>query len=370
MKRTTSPLPALSDPPSRDDRRRLVVGVDAGGTTTRVLVTSLSGERVGRARAGGANPNAHGPDKAADQLAEALTAALDRAGPGAREAVAAAVVGLAGVSALRDADVRARMERALADAGLPVGSGVFTGDDEVAFASGTPSPHGTVLIAGTGAIATRIDDRGRTRSADGMGWLIGDEGSAFWIGHQAARETARQLSRGGELSPLARAVAKRVIPGQRPVDGEEHQPQEHARGFARTLTASPPILLAALAPLVSEAHARGDEAAEVIVNAAAGHLAHAVHQVRNPGERLPVVLAGGVLTHSEPVRSALTRKLTLGTAGSEIVPAGCTEGGAAWLAALRAGAADGDRALHGAFTRGDGSHGGEEDAGRDRTDAA
>jgi len=347
------------------------LGVDAGGTTTRALVATLSGERLGQARSEGANPNAHGVDRAADRLAEAVAAALDRAGPGARDAVAAGVVGLAGVSALRDATVRARMDRALSEAGLGSGRGFFTGDDEVAFASGTPSPHGTVLIAGTGAIAARIDGRRRTRSADGMGWLLGDEGSAFWMGHQAAKETARQLARGGELGPLARAVAERVVPGLRPVDGEDPLlPQEHARGFARTLSAAPAIMLAALAPLVSEAHVLGDPAAEVIVDAAAGHLAHSVHQVRNPGERLPVVLAGGVLSRSQPVCSALTRKLTLGTAGSEIVPAGCTVGGAAWLAALRAGATDGDHALHRAFTRVGPDATRDADRGRDRTDAA
>lgn len=338
------------------------MGVDAGGTTTRALVATLSGERLGEAWAGGANPNSHGADAAAEQLSDAVGNALDRAVPRARTAVAAGVIGLAGVSALRDGDVRVRMERALASAGLPEGSWVFTGDDEVAFASGTPAAHGTVLIAGTGAVATRIDGRSRTRSADGMGWLIGDEGSAFWIGHQAARETARQLARGGALSLLARLVAKRVIPGQRPVAGREHLPEEHARDFARTLTAAPPITLAALAPLVSQAYEGGDPAAEVIVRAAAGHLAYSVHQVRTLGEKSPVVLAGGVLAHSDPVRSVLTRKLVLGAAGSVIAMAGCTAGGAAWLAALRAGVSEDDYGLHAAFTL----------AGRDggRTDAA
>ncbi len=341
-----------------------MVGVDAGGTATRALVTTLDGRRMGLGHARGANPNAHGADSAAAHLAQALTAALDTAGPRSRESVAAAVVGLAGASALREEHVRARMESALAQAGLPRVRAEFTGDDEVAFASGTPAPDGTVLIAGTGAIATRIEGRARTRSADGMGWLIGDEGSGFWIGHQAARETARQLSRGGALSPLARAVAKRVIPGQRPAPDRAHLPEEHARAFARTLTAAAPVTLAALAPLVSQALEQGDPAAEVIVEAAAGHLAHSVHHVRNPGERQPVVLAGGVLTGSEPVRAALMRKLTLGAAGSAITLAGCTAGGAAWLAALRAGAPEHDRRLHAVFTRTD------RDPGQDRTDAA
>ncbi|WP_191270465.1 N-acetylglucosamine kinase [Nocardiopsis terrae] len=323
--------------------------MDAGGTTTRALVTTLRGERLGEAWAGGANPNTHGPEQAGEQLTEAIGTALDRAGPGAREAVAASVVGLAGYSALRDGNVRARLERALGKAGLVPTGREFTGDDVVAFASGTPERSGTVLIAGTGAIATRIEDRRRGRSADGMGWLIGDEGSAFWIGHQAARETVRQLSRGGELSPLARTVAKQVIPGQRP-SGADQWPEEHARDFARALTEAPPIGLAELAPLVTDAYEAGDEAAAVIVNAAAGHLAQSVHQVRVPGEPLPVVLSGGVLTRSAPVRGALTHKLTMGT-GAPVILAGCTCGGAAWLAALGAGAEDRDPGLHEAFTR-------------------
>ncbi|MEU3306587.1 BadF/BadG/BcrA/BcrD ATPase family protein [Nocardiopsis sp. NPDC006832] len=322
--------------------------MDAGGTTTRALVTTLTGERRGEARSGGANPNTHGPERAAEQLTEAIGTALDRSGTGAREAVAATVVGLAGVSGLREEAVRARMDRAMTKAGLTPSAVRFIGDDVVAFASGTPERDGTILIAGTGAIATRIEGRRRARSADGMGWLIGDEGSAFWIGHQAARETARQLGIGGELSPLARSIAKRVIPGQRP-NGPDHLPEEHARNFARTLTAGPPIALAEFAPLVTEAHHQGDAAAQVIVNAAAGHLAQSVHQVRVPGERSPVVLAGGVLARSAPVRESLTHKLTLGTA-SPVLGAGCTAGGAAWVAALWAGADEHDARLHTAFT--------------------
>lgn len=341
-----------------------MVGVDAGGTTTRALVTTLSGERVGEARSEGSNPNAHGARTAAERLSEAVGLALDQAGARARRTVAAAVVGLAGVSSLREEDVRDRMARALIDAGLPSGCGVFTGDDEVAFASGTPAADGTVLIAGTGAIATRIEGRERARSADGMGWLIGDEGSGFWMGHQAARETARQLSRGAELSPLARAVSERVLSGHESADGRSRLPEEHARDFARALTATAPVALAELAPLVSQAHESGDPAATVIVEAAAGHLARSVHQVRSPGERLPVVLVGGVLTGSEPVRAALTRKLALGAARSSITMAGCTAGGAAWLAALRTGIREQDHRLHAAFTRPDQS------PEQDRPDAA
>ena len=327
----------------------LLVGVDAGGTTTRALITTSDGARLGQFRAGGANPNSHGPQKASAQLAAAVAGALDRAGPGSGTAVAACVVGLAGVSGLRDRNVRTLMHSALARAGVKV-EAVFVGDDEVAFASGTPVPDGTVLIAGTGAIATRVEARARVRSADGMGWLLGDAGSAFWIGRRAAKEAVQQIARGGELGPLTRAVSHRVLPKGCSVEEGAHRPDECARALARELTAASPLTLAELAPLVGRAHEEGDPAAVAIVTTAAEHLACSVHKMREPEERSPVVLTGGVLSGSTPVREELVRRLSRGPAGTEVVSAGCTAGGAAWLAALGSGADENDRALHAAFT--------------------
>lgn len=346
----SSPVTSVPSPHSdHSEDLPLLVGVDAGGTTTRAVVATSTGERLGQFRAGGANPNSHGPEKASTQLSEAVAGALGRAGSGAGAAVTACVVGLAGVSGLRDQRVRTLMHAALVHAGVAV-EAVFTGDDEVAFASGTPAPNGTVLIAGTGAIATRVEGRARTRTADGMGWLLGDAGSAFWIGRRAAEETVRQISRGGELGPLARTVTLRVFPNGPPLEEAAGRPDEYARALARELTAAPPIALAELAPLVGRAHEEGDPAAEEIVLTAAEHLARSVHGVRDPGERSPVVLTGGVLSGPTPVRAELVRRLASGPAGTEVVPAGCTAGGAAWLAALRAGVDESDRALHSTFT--------------------
>ncbi|MBE3001569.1 ATPase [Nocardiopsis sp. HNM0947] len=315
--------------------------MDAGGTRTRALVAAPDGTRLGEAFSGGANPNSHGMDTAAHRLTEAVAAALDRADPEAREHLTAAVVGLAGVSALADPSVRTRMHTALEHAGAGTGA-VFTGDDEIAFASGTPDPDGAVLIAGTGAIAARIRARTRTDVADGLGWLVGDSGSGFWIGHRAARASARQLSEGREIGPLTRAVLAHALP-----DGDDLPPRERARALARALTAAPPIGLAALAPLVGRACEEGDPLARDIAARAGVHLASSVRQVHEPGDSIPVVLAGGVLTRSSPVRAALVHELGSGAA---VATAGCTAGAAAWTAAVRAGADATDRRLHAAFT--------------------
>jgi glucosamine kinase len=54
----------------------LVIGVDAGATSTRCLVSTIDGMVVGRGRAGGANRNSSG-GRPAEALTFALRAALD-----------------------------------------------------------------------------------------------------------------------------------------------------------------------------------------------------------------------------------------------------------------------------------------------------
>ncbi|GAA2824621.1 hypothetical protein GCM10020220_011490 [Nonomuraea rubra] len=68
--------------------------------------------------------------------------------------------------------------------GVPVAS---VGDDVTAFAAGTAVASGSVLISGTGAIAAKIIDHRAVATADGFGWQLGDEGSAFCSARAAAR---------------------------------------------------------------------------------------------------------------------------------------------------------------------------------------
>ena len=74
---------------------RLVLGLDIGGTWTRVLLATTAGRRIGFGRSAGANPATHGIDVVADRISAALKGALHTSDPAA---VAACVVGLAGAS--------------------------------------------------------------------------------------------------------------------------------------------------------------------------------------------------------------------------------------------------------------------------------
>ena len=46
---------------------------------------------------------------------------------------------------------------------------------------------GIALISGTGSVAWGRTPDGRTARAGGWGYLLGDEGSGYWVGRQAVR---------------------------------------------------------------------------------------------------------------------------------------------------------------------------------------
>ncbi len=300
-----------------------VVGVDVGGTSSRALAMELvDGTVIGRGAAGGGNPNSHPPDLAAKRVAEAVRDAL---APGGSGEVLGCMLGLAGESKFTDPAVADTFTVALRQVGVGCPISVVS-DAEVAFASATAEPDGTVVVGGTGSVAARIVDHRKSSWVGGLGWLLGDEGSAYWIGREAVRTALRQLQAGAAPGPLAEAVLAEALPGV---------PADDAQLLSRLITAAnsePPIRLARFASLVST-YVATDPAAARIVGEAADLLAGQALMARSAGERTPVVLAGSVIGPDSPVGTALRALLAERTPADVLfAPDGAV--GAAWLAAL------------------------------------
>ncbi|MDA2806462.1 N-acetylglucosamine kinase [Nocardiopsis suaedae] len=258
--------------------RDVVIGVDAGGTSTRCVVARLDGRVLSRGSAGGANPFS-----SADP-AGALEAALGEAlGGVGTDRVAAAVFGIAGASAAGHARASAAAARAWQAAGLQRAPRV-TDDIAVAFAAGTPEPEGAVVIAGTGAVAAYVADGSVRRRCDGYGWLLGDEGSAVWIALAGLRAALAGIDGRGGATVLSErmAAALEIAPGD---------PQE----FIRTVYARPPAELGGLAPEVAGAAQEGDAEAARICREGAGRLLGALEAVLPSGAGAPIVLSGSLM---------------------------------------------------------------------------
>lgn len=63
-------------------------------------------------------------------------------------------------------------------------------DFEIAHTAAFGAGPGVLLVASTGSIAFARGEGGATRRAGGLGPLLGDEGSGFWLGKCAARDAA------------------------------------------------------------------------------------------------------------------------------------------------------------------------------------
>ncbi|MFC7530268.1 N-acetylglucosamine kinase [Actinoplanes sp. GCM10030250] len=282
----------------------LVVGVDAGGTTSRAVVATLAGAVVGRGRAGPGNLFAAGPSAAAS-IADALRQALSGVDP---RAVAGGVLGLAGSGVCADPAITAALGAAWESAGLNCPRTVV-GDAITAFAGGTSAPSGAVVIAGTGAVAARIENHSIVRVADGLGWLLGDEGSGHWLGMRALRAAVHSWP-----SPFAAVVAEQTGVGDRDQLILWAQGLPHAR-------------IAALAPVVCHLARAGDPHAATIVSEAVRALTATLDAVSPGGV---VVLAGGLLTAETPVRDGLLA--VLNQRGYPVLTSGDPAAAAAWLA--------------------------------------
>jgi len=315
----------------------LVIGLDIGGTSTRALVASLAGDRVSTGTAGGGNPTSHGAEAAAAELGKALTEALAAVDP---RWVHAGTIGLAGVARLlADPASRAAFDRAWADAGLRCPYELI-GDALVAYASGTASPDGTVLIAGTGAIAATIRGFALDRVSDGHGWLLGDAGSGFWLGREAVRATLAAMDASRPLGRLSRAVVAALLgPADHPLTagrsdlGGTVSARDRVDLLVQRVTRRPPVELAKLAPLVITAHAEGDPTATALLAESARLLTESVARIREPGDPSPIVLAGGLLTGDTPLAPAVERELSARWPEAPRPRASDGAAAAAWLAA-------------------------------------
>ncbi|WP_235834322.1 BadF/BadG/BcrA/BcrD ATPase family protein [Actinomadura logoneensis] len=196
---------------------------------------TLTGALAGTGTGPGANPNSGGDTAGA--LTTALSEALGDVDP---SLVLAGVFGIAGAgSAGRPAAVSAA-RRAWQTCGLRGSPAVVT-DIAVAFAAGTSAPKGIVVFSGTGAGAAVISDGRIVRRADGYGWLVGDEGSAVWLGREAVRAALAALDGRSRPTLLTESVPRALL-GQAVLAQVGSVTPRHHRTHHRPAAAPAPAL--------------------------------------------------------------------------------------------------------------------------------
>lgn len=264
-----------------------VIGIDGGGSRTRVALAGVDGGLVRRVEVSGTNLTSLSRDTVVRRLAGAVAECLVDIDPASVRYAVAGYAGAPGQTASPSYAIDVTGV-ALASSGVRCPVEVFA-DPELAYASGATGADGLVLVAGTGAVAARIIGGRMASTVDGHGWLVGDQGSGFWIGAAGLRATLRALDRRDPYTRLVRRLATEL--GIEPSTGDN--PQQLRGKLVHAVMHQAPPSLAALAPAVLATAAEGDEVAGGILDAAVAHLVAAVAALE-PQHDEQLVLAGGV----------------------------------------------------------------------------
>jgi N-acetylglucosamine kinase-like BadF-type ATPase len=203
----------------------LAIGVDIGGTWVRVLARGVGG----RARVSLKTHRVR-----AHELGNLLRGLWKRQRWNPSD-VDALVVASRGIWTRTDRSALGRRLRGLARRLMVLS------DAQAALLGALDGQPGVLVLSGTGSIVIGRDGRGRWKRTGGMGPLLGDEGSAFWLG----REWLRVTTAGEDFLPARRLV----------------------------YSSDPVARIAALAPRVLRSARRGDRRARRIVRVGQAHLA-------------------------------------------------------------------------------------------------
>jgi glucosamine kinase len=285
------------------DPMPLVVGVDGGGTKTRVLLADLDGRTLARVE-GPATALRPGDERASAEIIGALVhealASIERA----ESRPSACVVGVAGGGQERAAQA---LWHALASSRIADDVNVVS-DAEIALDDAFGDAAGVLLVSGTGSVAFSRAPDGRLERCGGWGPVMGDEGSGAWIGRRALSViTAAHDGREPETA-LVGAILTTLEAGS-------------LEALIPWAADASPADFAALAPTVLQVASQGDLRANALVSLAVEEL---VLHVRTLARRcftderaaVPVACAGGMLSRGSLMRKRIEQRLKTAVPGA------------------------------------------------------
>jgi len=277
------------------------VGVDAGGTST-VAALSRGAVYESTARGGPANPSSLGAAAACEEISATVRALVSETDPHSLFVAAAGT----GRSALREG-----LAAALRAAFPKTPHLVVEDDARVALRGALPEGPGAVLIAGTGSVAY-AENGERSARVGGAGYLLGDEGAAFWLGMGAAKLLARVYDGRAAGDETTALVARALEAPDRDtlLAAVYDRPLDVAR-------------IASLAPAIIAFAGKGNRTSTKLVQSAGQELGDlvksAVRRVGLADASPAIVFAGGLLRENSLLSFLLETRVTSDVPGASVL---------------------------------------------------
>lgn len=272
------------------------MGIDGGGSTLRVVIIDekqnvIANHQVKKS----SNPSVIGHKKAGEMIHRAIEHTLSEANLKPKS-ITGVGVGIAGASATHSE----KWLRDIIHKALPKTHIIPSSDVEIALVGAHGVREGIVVLAGTGSVAYGVNEFGEAKQVGGWGYLLGDEGSGYWIGLEALKAVARADDGRDHLTALGPKILRKFD-------------LRHEGELIKWLYSpnKPPVReLAQLAPLVMETAEEGDEVALRIVEMAAAGLVFLVEVTRGElGMKTPRIAFSGALLENRNLLSETVKEL-------------------------------------------------------------
>ncbi|MGZ4662855.1 MAG: N-acetylglucosamine kinase, partial [Arthrobacter sp.] len=158
---------------------------------------------------------------------------------------------------------------------------------------------GVAVIAGTGSAAWGRNADGGEARAGGWGYLLGDEGSGYWLGREAVRHSLRRMNQGLPVDQLTEALLVSCgLDHPNKLIALFHSPDTGRRFWAQQ------------ARHVVEAAAAGHRDSATLLDQAGQDLAALAGQVLGLLKiKGPVILGGGLGMNVAPLQESFRRHL-------------------------------------------------------------
>ncbi len=237
------------------------IGIDAGGTKSIAVLADAKLRILAREHYEGMNVSQMNPNLVSRLVQQIIDNLTYRAG------MLPYHIGLTVLAAAGAGEAKTREEVLNACRGrMPERKVKVITDAEAALAGAFDGGAGIALISGTGSIAWGKDEAGKIVRSGGYGYILGDEGSGFWLGRETLRRCLEAYHR-GETTTMGKKAA------------ELWQIEDISKVVPLVYGAEKPAAkIAELAPLVFEAYEAGDPMAVEILQEAGKKLAELVEK--------------------------------------------------------------------------------------------
>lgn len=273
------------------------IGIDGGGTNSRMLVVDGAGDTVGLYNGGATNMASNPAQAVKDNIQALLDGFLDEKGA-TMDACRGLCIGSAGV----DTQENARdMESIIKACGLGSPLRVINDGELILWAELEDRP-GVALISGTGSVSYGKNRNGDVQRVGGWGHLFDDYGSAYWIGKEGLSRAFLSFDGRGDKSLLEARMAEHFGVDSLDLSIPAIYPSH-----------SDKAVMAGLAVVVQRAADAGDETARQILYQAADDIFRCIETLIDDldmeGQKPLIAASGGNIENNPMMRQRLLQRL-------------------------------------------------------------